>query len=61
MSTLICVFIIELFTTNKLPNLLLKRIFQIDKHVAELRTKWLILSYIPFALRFFIKYAELAP
>jgi len=37
-----------------------KRIFKIGEHLAKLRTKWLIVSCTPFALRFFLKDAKLA-
>jgi len=36
------------------------RTLKIGEHLAELRTKWLIVSRAPFALRFFLKDAELA-
>jgi len=29
-----------------------ERIFKIDEHLAKLQTKWLIVSYAPFALHF---------
>jgi len=37
-----------------------ERIYKIGENLAKLRTKWLIVSCAPFALRFFLKYAELA-
>jgi len=36
------------------------RTLKIGEHLAELRTKWLIVSCAPFALRFLLKDAELA-
>jgi len=37
-----------------------ERIFEIGEHLAKLRTKRLIVSRTPCALRFFLKEAELA-